>query len=104
MTNRQEVYKAIDSERDYQDSKWGNSLSGGRPGNGERTVDEFITYIVGYSHDLLDNASHFANTEDKLKIVRKVAGLCVACMEQHGAPPRKEVATPVDVLAPCRLT
>lgn len=85
---RSEVYAAIDSERDYQQTKWGSTLSGGRPGAGERSVDEFVTYIVGYSNDLLQNASHFANTEDKLNIIRKVAGLCVACMEQHGAPKR----------------
>lgn len=89
MTKREEVYKAVDSERDYQDSKWGNTLSGDRPGNGERTVDEFSLYIAGYTNDLVQNASHFAKTEDKLNIIRKIAGLCIACMEQHGAPERK---------------
>lgn len=87
-TTREEVYRAIDTERTYQDSKWGNTLSGNRPGDGSRTTDEFALYILGYSHKLLDNASTFANTEDKLEIVRKIAGLCVACMEQHGAPKR----------------
>ncbi len=87
-TPRQEVYRAIDSERAYQDSKWGQSLSSDRPGNGERTIDEFALYIVGYAHKLLDNAATFANPEEKLSAVRKVAGLCVACMEQHGAPHR----------------
>lgn len=94
---RDVVYKAIDGERDYQDKKWGNTLSGGRPGNGERTVDEFVTYIVGYANDLLVNASHFAKTEDKLHIVRKVAGLCVACMEQHGAPERDKHPLPFNM-------
>ena len=88
MIERKEVYEAIDSERDYQDEIWGNSLSGGRPGNGERTVDEFALYIAGYTNDLVQNASHFAPSEEKLNIVRKIAGLAVACMEQHGAPKR----------------
>jgi hypothetical protein len=89
MTLRQEVYAALDSERDYQDSKWGDALSSGRkPGNGERSIDEFVTYIVGYAHKLLDEASTFADAAAKLNAVRKVAGLCVACMEQHGAPKR----------------
>lgn len=82
---RAEVYAAIDSERDYQDGKWGTTLSGGRPGAGERSVDEFALYITGYTNDLVHNASHFAKTQDKLDIIRKIAGLCVACMEQNGA-------------------
>jgi hypothetical protein len=86
--DRKEVYSAIDTERAYQDSKWGNTLSGNRPGNGERSVDEFALYIYGYANKLMQNASEFANTEEKLHIIRKVAGLCVACMEQHGAPKR----------------
>ncbi len=92
--NRDLVYKIIDSERDYQDSRWGNTLSGNRtPGpdqnGGDRSVDEFVTYIVGYADDLLREASHFADTEKKLAVIRKIAGLCVACMEQHGAPYRE---------------
>lgn len=88
MIDRNKVYAAIDSERDYQDSKWGDTLSSGRPGNGERSIDEFATYIVGYAHKLLDQAATFGDAEAKLNAVRKVAGLCVACMEQHGAPHR----------------
>ncbi len=93
MTTRQEVYSAIDSEREYQDGIWGKTLSGDRaatelqPG-GTRTVDEFSLYIIGYANDLMINGSHFANEKDKLDIVRKIAGLGVACMEQHGAPHR----------------
>jgi len=86
---REEVYKVIDTERDYQDKKWGNTLSGGRPGNGERTVDEFILYISGYSDKTKAFAAEFADTEKKLDMIRKVAGLCVACMEQHGALKRE---------------
>ena len=93
MITRAEVYAAIDSERDYQDKRWGETLSGGRPPTAEqlagfRTVDEYALYIVGYAHKLLDNAATFAVTKDKLDIIRKVAGLCVACMEEHGAPKR----------------
>lgn len=88
MASRSEVYEAIKSERDYQDAKWGKTLSGGRPGAGERTVDEFSLYIAGYTDELVAKASHFANTDMKLDIIRKIAGLCVACMEQHGAPKR----------------
>ena len=85
---REEVYAAFDSERNYQDGKWGNTLSGDRPGDGTRTVDEFALYIAGYTADLTHNASHFGPTGDKLDIIRKIGALCVACMEQHGAPKR----------------
>ena len=92
MASRDDVFRAINTERSYQDSRWGDSLSGGRPGNGERSVDEFALYIIGYANDLLVNASHFGDQADKLDIIRKIAGLGVACMEQHGAPRRELVA------------
>ena len=85
---RNEVYAAIDSERDYQDGRWGASASSGNPGSGERTIDEFALYISAYSDDLKGIASHALDPTDKLDSVRKVAGLCVACLEQHGAPRR----------------
>lgn len=87
-TRRIAVYDAIDSERDYQDAKWGASASSGNPGAGERTLDEFALYILGYAQDLAVFASHCLEKDDKLDRVRKVAALCVACMEQHGAPHR----------------
>jgi hypothetical protein len=89
------VIQAIDSERAYQDKKWGHTLSGGRPGDGFRTVDEYTTYIAGYTADLIHEASHFGNDEAKLHIIRKIAGLCVACMEQNGAPLREIPPTPI---------
>jgi hypothetical protein len=86
MTDK--VIQAIDSERDYQNRKWGNSLSGGRPGKGERSVDEFALYIIAYADDLLKYAGHYASDTDKLEIIRKITSLGVHCMEQHGAPLR----------------
>lgn len=91
---REIVYDAIDTERKYQDLKWGSTLSGNRPATadqpaGSRTVDEFSCYIIGYADDLLKSASHFADTNAKLDIIRKIAGLCVSAMEQHGAPKRE---------------
>ncbi len=88
MATRDDVFRAINTERSYQDQKWGDTLSGGRPGKGERSVDEFALYISGYTHDLVHNASHFGDPADKLDIIRKITALGVACMEQHGAPRR----------------
>ena len=94
MTERKEVYEALDSERDYQDVRWGDTLSGNNlpihslQKGGDRSVDEWILYIKGYSDDLVHLGSHFNDTPDKLEFVRKVGAMCVACMEQHGAPKR----------------
>lgn len=85
---RSQVYELIDGERDYQDLHWGDSLSSNRPGNGERTIDEWALYIYGYAHKLMVAAATITDPNEKLAIVRKVAALGVICMEQHGAPPR----------------
>jgi hypothetical protein len=85
---RQEVYAALDTERAYQDSKWGDSRSSGEQGAGERTLDEFALYIHGYADDLRRIASHTVYRQEKLDFIRKVGALCVAAMEQHGAEPR----------------
>lgn len=96
MTTRKEVYEAIDSERDYQEQLWGDSLSNERTPNpskdesgGDRSLDEFTLYISGYTNDLVNLASHFVGAEEQLNVIRKIAGLSVACMEQHGAPKRE---------------
>lgn len=85
---RSVVYAAIDTERDYQDARWGDSLSSDRPGNGERSIDEFALYISAYADKMVQQCGTFADPKAKLESIRKVAGLCVAAMEQHGAPDR----------------
>jgi hypothetical protein len=79
-----QIMQAIDSERAYQDEKWGDTASSDLPGDGSRAVEEFALYIMGYAADLLHTASHFGDPQKELRIVRKIAGLCVACLEQHG--------------------
>ncbi len=93
MAEREDVIAAFESERAYQDSKWGTVMSSGRQPEvgeigGDRSLDEYILYIVGYTNKLLDKASTFADPKGKLDFVRKVGGLCWAAMEQHGAPQR----------------
>lgn len=82
------AYHAIDTERDYQEWRWGRTRSGGRQGEGQRSVDEFVAYIAGYTATLVQVAATSSNEEAKLEVMRKVAGLCVACFEQHGVPLR----------------
>lgn len=88
MSNREQAYAAIDSERDYQDGLWGRSSEGGRPGNGVRSIDAYAAYIQRYTNRLIEVVGTTDDETAKLEIIRKLAGLCVVCMEQHGAPPR----------------
>jgi hypothetical protein len=96
MATRTEVYHAIDTERDYQDAKWGPTES-----TGLHSITEFLVFIRDYTNEALHIESRESMTTadpKALDAIRKVAGLAVACMEQHGAPERstgpsvKEVA------------
>jgi hypothetical protein len=83
MPNRSEVYAAIDSERDYQDRRWSAEKV--------HTPSEWLLYMQDY----LSEAIHIASRQPTpqadpavLEIIRKIAGMGVACMEQNGAPKR----------------
>lgn len=95
LFSRAEVYAAIDSERDYQDARWGRqqypTVSGSSNElrkDGNRTLDEFILYMAGYMNDTVQIGSHTTDPVVKLDFIRKVTALGVAAMEQHGAPHR----------------
>ncbi len=83
MITREEVYKALDGERDYQDHKFEGNRSAI-----DRTLDEFILYIVQYAQEAAKLTTHMHESE-ALDWVRKVGALCVGCMETHGAPHRE---------------
>jgi hypothetical protein len=82
-TARSQVYAALDSERDYQDSRWNG---------GKHTIEEWIIYIEDYlaeaKHILAREATQTA-VPKSVHIMRKVTAMGVACMEQHGAPRRE---------------
>ena len=91
---RLDVYKAIDSERDYQDIKWKGTKSSHQPsdapGSLDRTIDEFALYITRYSNKLVEVAGTSDYPAEKLEVIRKIAALTVACGEKHGMPSRKQ--------------
>lgn len=79
-TPRNEVYEAIDDEREYQHRKWGERV--------------FIS--VGEATALLEEYSErarraYADGDNKaaLHMIRKVGAIAVNAMEIHGAPLRK---------------
>lgn len=86
-STRQEVYKAIDGERDYQDRKWGTLEQ--HPHH----VAEWVG-IVGY-YCAKAMGAHLSNDE-KLHELRKVAAVAVAALEQHGVLGRPTVQRETD--------
>jgi len=84
---RQQVYEAIDTERAYQDYRWGSD-AGHRKG---RTIDEFALYLDVYVGKLKVLAATTGDKEqvtEKCDLLRKIAALGVSAMEHHGAPQR----------------
>lgn len=88
LATRAEVYAAIDSERDYQDTRWNETTTTSR---GLHSQTEWIAYIEDYlreaQHILARTAKQDAR-EAVNHIMRKVAAMAACCMEEHGAPKR----------------
>lgn len=79
---RNEVYKSIDTERYYQDRKWG-------------TVDQHPHEVGGWltlMRKLLTDAeaAWCSNNGDHKALIelRKILAVGIACAEQHGLPDR----------------
>lgn len=83
--DREEVYAIIDSEREYQDTRWPRHL---------HTPEEWIVYIENY----LDEAKQYCSREDAstglpkaMNVMRKIAAMAVCAIEQNGADYRHAV-------------
>jgi hypothetical protein len=84
-TSRAEVYLAIDTERAYQDSLWPGH---GAPAN-PLTIAEFLLLIEEYAVKARSEWIREKKPEtNTLHVFRKIAGITVNAMEQHGAPTR----------------
>ena len=86
---REEVYKAIDGERNYQDDRWNESTT---TSAGLHSVTEFVLYMEHYlteTRRLLSTQASPKAEQDGLDFIRKVTALGVACMEQNGVVKRK---------------
>lgn len=80
---RQEIYKRIDAERDYQDMVWKSDVDVKKP------VSEWILYIE-YHLNKAKNFNYHEDKENALAELRKIAALAIRGMEIHGCPERKE--------------
>jgi len=85
IRSRRDVYGAIDSERTYQNERWGDR---------SHSVTEYILFMEHYLLEARNRAStkdltvHIHNN-DVLDFIRKVTALGVVCMEENGAPHRE---------------
>jgi len=87
-TTREDVYAAVDGERTYQKSKWGEDQ--------ETEINSFILYMEHHlqrareiASTAVDGNNFFgAKGPNSLDCIRKVVALGVACMERNGAPKR----------------
>jgi len=86
-TPRSEVYAAIDGERSYQDGLWPQDGTPDAPN--PLTIGEFVLMLEEYAAKARAEWIAEKKPEQKtLHMVRKIAGIAVNCMEQHGAPTR----------------
>ena len=85
---RDEVYKLIDGERDYQDQRWNRDTTRSA---GLHTPEEWLMYMEDYineaKHILSREATQTADPQ-AMEIIRKVAAMCVCAMEQIETKPR----------------
>lgn len=86
MPTRKEVYAVIDGERTYQDSlrTQGRFSEDVLPVPGEIVCIEY--YLDKLKAEYANNPGEAP--EECQHIFRKIAGMCVRAMENHGAPKR----------------
>lgn len=85
MLHRDFVYKAIDGERDYQDSLGPDRRE---DSESQHSVGDYLTMLSTYLRKAQDEWTNKPGVTPSLHQVRKLAAICVKCMEQHGAPKR----------------
>ncbi len=87
-SSREEVYEAIDSEREYQQQRWNVDTTTSR---GEHEIEAWVLFMEDYlleaRKQLSRNGRPLAHCL-ALESIRKVTAMGVACMEQNGAPKR----------------
>lgn len=75
---RKEIYKCIDTERDYQDQRWG-----GQQHDEQHRVADWLLFIETQLNEAKKNLYNDGNIAG-VKNIKKIAALCIACMEKYG--------------------
>lgn len=87
-TTRAEVYAAIDTEREYQDTIVETDPSRCSQTGPAHSVGDYLTMMATYLRKAQDDWTGTAGNDAALDQIRKIAGIAVHCMEDHGAPKR----------------
>jgi len=88
-STRKEVYNAIDGERDYQDDLAGVKKWEEEDRVPAKSVGDFLVLLNTYVQRA--NVAYTDNVGDHepRKVIRKIAGIAVHCLEQNGVIERK---------------
>ena len=84
---RNDVYKRLDTERDYQDLRWSPRREKNGTPDEQKPPSEWLNYMQKHVN-LANDEVYNLNDEEVLAHVRKVAALAVRCLEIHGCPER----------------
>lgn len=91
-----DVFAALESERDYQVRRWGYRQPDGSLMEGPRSVEDYLVYMKHYLTKTFAEASEKPGIVPALEMLRKVVTLGVACFQQHGVPMRDPSAVVVN--------
>lgn len=80
---REDVYKLIDGEREYQNGIWGTDAD-------SKTVGSHLTLLATYLREAQDGYTFTDGNRKALESIRKIAALTVRCMEMHETPERSK--------------
>jgi hypothetical protein len=81
--NRQDVYKLIDGERNYQTGRWNSQTTSS---GGFHSVEEWYVYLQDYVTEGIHTLARLPRQEadpKAMSTIRKLAAMCVCAMEQH---------------------
>ena len=81
--NRNDVYKLIDGERDYQEERWNSKVT---DTGHNHSPEDWVMYMYDYIQEAMHLLSREASPVSRpkaMEIVRKVTAFGVAAMEQH---------------------
>lgn len=84
MTARTKVYSAIDTERDFQDRKWGTIE------NHPHEIGGWLTIMRTLLTEAEKSWTTRSNDYLALEAVRELLAVGVACCEQHGITTRSK--------------
>lgn len=76
---REKAYEALDEERQYQ-----NRLGSNRTDGSAKTVGDYIVMLSHYQNELIKAWTVNAGTVQALDVIRKIGGIAIHAMEDHG--------------------